>query len=72
MKSPIKIEPGGNRVWHGEHGDRYEVTGVNVYGKRFKVTCMNWGQARAINLWRGTKWLVRGGRRYKILETWNG
>jgi hypothetical protein len=34
----------------------YEVTGVDVYGKRFKLVYTSYMMAMCINLWRGSVW----------------
>ena len=35
---------------------KYEVTGVDVYGKRFKKVYLDPRWAFGINLWRGSVW----------------
>jgi hypothetical protein len=70
MSNPIEIV-GGSASWTHEKGDEYLVTGVDRSGKRFRRACASWALARGINLWRGTKWLVRNGKRYKISTTTN-
>lgn len=52
-------------------GDRYHVTGVTVYGKRFRIETDNPYHALAINLYRGSVWLVRGGKRRLIRRVYN-
>lgn len=61
----------GNVTWYHLPGDFYEVTGVDVYGKRFRIVSNTWWHAEGINLYRGTKWLVRNGKRYKIQSVYN-
>lgn len=47
---------------------RYHVTGVDVYGRRFKLVYTRLMHARMINLHRGSIWQVdRRGRR-KLIE----
>ena len=58
-------------TWTERAGDKYLVTGVTVNGKRFKKFCANWHIAASINLYRGTKWLVRDGKRKKLQEVYN-
>ena len=54
-------------AWTQEKGDKYEVTGVLRNGRRFKkISFARYDWAEAINLWRGSRWLVRGGKRYLI------
>lgn len=55
------------RSWWPLEGDSYLVTGVDRRGKRFAVRSTSWFHARGINLWHGSRWLVRDGR--KILLT---
>ena len=57
------------REWDSEPGDKFLVTGVTRDGKRFPaIETVDWWNAKHINLYRGTKWLVRNGKRYKIAE----
>lgn len=63
--NPI-TKTGSSKVWDSKHGDTYLVTGVDREGKRFKLSYHNWMFAKQINVWRGSKWLVRDGKRYLI------
>lgn len=57
----------GAAHWADEPGDVYVVTGVLPNGKRFKpIRTTSWQHAYSINLYRGTKWLERNGKRYKL------
>lgn len=47
------------------------ATGVDRDGKRFVKTAKEWKWIAGINLWRGTKWLVRDGKRYVISKHYN-
>ena len=49
----------------------YVITGVDVKGKRFKITTSNWIHASGINLYRGTVWKVVDGKRKLIYRVWN-
>lgn len=69
--SPITRLPDGTATWVVQPGDKYVVTGVTRDGRRFRQTCGTWFQARCVNLWRGSKWLLRDGRRYLLSRTWN-
>lgn len=54
-------------------GDKFVVTGL-LYNsnKHFKpMTFSNWLQARSINLWRGSRWLLRDGKRTLIETVYN-
>lgn len=71
----VKIYPfyhrGGRKCWNSLPGDMFHITGVDRGGKRFKIVTSNWIHASSINVWRGTRWLVRGGRRYVIQRIHN-
>lgn len=77
VKSPITLvrESAGNeetREWTPQPGDRYLVTGLMAHStRRFRKYFSSWATANGINLWRGSKWLVRDGKRYLISRTWN-
>ena len=57
--------------WHQQAGDAYHVTGVDVRGRRFKIVTTSWAYARGINVWNGSRWLVRDGRRTLIERVYN-
>ena len=59
--------------FYHHNGDVYHVTGVDVYGKRFKIVTSNPMHALGINLWRGSVWQIKAGqkKRRKIKEVWN-
>jgi len=47
---------------------RYKVTGVDRYGKRFRITTNSSFYCSGINLWRGSKWeLDETTNKYKLL-----
>lgn len=50
---------------------RYEVTGTDRGGKRFKISTTILAYALSINLWRGSVWEVVDGKRTRIKEVWN-
>jgi len=51
----------------------YHVTGVDVYGKRFKLIYQNWVQANGINLVNGSVWAVdTNGKRGLVKRVKNG
>ena len=70
MKTISRL-PSGQFAWASRPDDLYVVTGVTVTGKRFVKVMKTWPEARGINLWRGNKWLSRGGKRYLITSTVN-
>jgi hypothetical protein len=71
LPSPIYKNERGQNTWVHLQGDTYQVTGVDRNGKRFRITTDTWRHASGINLWRGTKWLVRGNKRFKIQSVFN-
>lgn len=71
--SPFTKDPTTGEVsWEHRPGDLYLVTGVPYQGgKRFRRSFGNWRHAEGINLWRGSKWLIRDGKRYLICRVRN-
>ena len=51
--------------------DHWLVTGVDRRGKRFRIVTTSVRYAFGINLWRGSVWLVKGGKRKLIRRVWN-
>lgn len=71
-KSPIERNQYNVTSWIHQAGDSYVVTGVLTNGRRFKPIHTDlWAYANGINLYRGTKWLVRDGKRYVIQRIYN-
>ena len=71
-QSPITKNKYNEVFWDSRKDDEYVVTGVLVNGKRFKpIRTHSWAYANGINLYRGTKWLVRDGKRYIIQRVYN-
>ena len=61
------VERIGNRAeWTHQEGDIYLVTGVTRDGKRFRRMYASWFFADGINLWKGSKWLIRDNKRYLL------
>jgi len=59
--------PGGElKMVYEREQDTYEVTGVDRSGKRFKHIYGSEFHAMGINLWRGSVWRVRNGKRTLI------
>jgi len=52
-------------------GDKFIVTGVDVRGRRFKTTSDSYAHVRGINVWRGSKWLLRDGKRTLLERIYN-
>jgi hypothetical protein len=65
--SPFSSDGG----WSVMPGDRYLVTGTDVHGRRFRWWCATWPQCKGINLFRGSRWLLRDGKRYLIDRVYN-
>jgi hypothetical protein len=61
----------GKKSWIHVPGDKYVVTGVDCSGKRFSIWTENWLYAKGINVYNGTRWLLRGGKRWKIESVTN-
>ena len=59
--------PGGElKMVYERTADTYDVTGVDRSGKRFKLSFSGEFHAMGINLWRGSVWRVRDGKRTLI------
>jgi len=69
--NPLVRNPDGTVSWTPQEGDTYLVTGTAGNGRRFRRVCPSWAYANGINLLRGSRWLLRGGRRYRINTTVN-
>ena len=67
----MNISPIKNGSWIAEANDKYVVTGVDRAGKRFKSVYSRWVMASGINVWQGSKWLARGGKKYLIQRVYN-
>lgn len=62
----VGFSANGTVTWTQQDGDTYLVTGVDRSGRRFRRVCSSWREASCINVWRGSRWLLRGGRRFRI------
>jgi hypothetical protein len=71
MTSPLTKSPSGSVSWTAKAGDTYLVTGTDRSGRRFRLTCSSWAHASGINLWQGSRWLLRDGRKFRINTTSN-
>lgn len=69
--NPIRIDKDGNKNWKVRRGDVYVVTGVTTNGKRFSIKAELWANAQCINLFRGSRWLLRYGKRYLLQRVYN-
>ena len=70
-RNPLTRNPDGTVSWTAQEGDRYLVTGTDRNGRRFRRVCPSWAYAAAVNLWRGSRWLLRDGRKFRINTTRN-
>ena len=69
-----ELPGGGMKMVYDPSQDTYEVTGVDRSGKRFKRTFKGEAaefHATGINLWRGSVWRVRNGKRTLIDRVFN-
>lgn len=71
MANVLQKEPDGRVTWFPQAQDTYLVTGTTTNGKRFSVATKTWAHARGINVWRGSKWLIRDGKRHLIQRVTN-
>ena len=71
-ESPLTRNADGKVEWVHTDGDLYVVTGVDRWGTRLKpMRYKSWHHVAMINLWQGSKWLERDGRRYLIQRVYN-
>lgn len=70
MKTPFTIVE-GTKTWISKPGDTFTVTGVDRSNKRFKITSTSYGYIKGVNVWRGSKWLNRDGKRFLIQRVFN-
>jgi hypothetical protein len=70
-RNPLTRNPDGTVSWTAQEGDTYLVTGTDRDGRRFRATCSTWRHASSINIWRGSRWLIRDGRKFRINTTCN-
>tara|TARA_B100000676_G_C17501766_1_gene543522 strand:- start:85 stop:444 length:360 start_codon:yes stop_codon:yes gene_type:complete len=64
--------PGGElKMVYEREQDTYEVTGVDRSGRRFKQAYKSKFFAMGVNLWRGSVWHVRDGKRKLIKRVTN-
>lgn len=61
----------GYTQWNHLPTDKYMATGVDRNNKRFKIVSDSYDYIRGLNLWRGTKWLIRNGKRHRIQSVTN-
>mgnify|MGYP003637360261 CR=1 FL=1 len=50
---------------------RYIVTGLDARGKRFSIHTDNYMHAMGYNLYRGTVWELKNGKRKRIKSVYN-
>jgi hypothetical protein len=55
-----------------QQGDKFIVTGRYYHStKHFSMIFDSWHYAKAINLWNGSRWLLRDGKRTLIERVYN-
>lgn len=65
--NPIEHKPDGTAEWEHQEGDIYCATGILRNGKRFQaIRSPLWAYINGLNLFNGSKWLERNGKRYRI------
>ena len=63
----IKRNADGTVEWEAKPDDLYVATGTDPDGRRIKpIRSHSWNHIAGINLYRGSKWLERDGRRFLI------
>ena len=65
------IKKDGKVNWTHEEGDKYLICGTDITGKKFRLTYSTWLVASYINVYRGRKYLVRGGKRHLLVTIYN-
>ena len=63
QRDPDIQKQDGKVTWTHRPGDEYLVTGKDVKGKRFRIRTSNWVHADGINLFNGSVYLIREGKR---------
>ena len=71
MKTPFKMDSHGMKTWENLPGDSYLITGFDKVGQKFRLKAFSWGYASGINVWKGSKWLIRDGKRHLICRILN-
>jgi hypothetical protein len=61
----------GTVSWEHRQGDYYLVTGITADRQRFRRVCLRWEYAEGVNVFRGTKWLVRNGNKHRLYDVIN-
>jgi len=59
------------KQWAHEKTDTYHITGLTTNGHRFRIITNNPFHAMGINLYRGSVWLVRNGKRSLVKRVFN-
>lgn len=70
-KSPFTCSTNKRKSWEHKPGDVYIATGVDISGRRFRIKSNNWTYLNGVNIWRGSKWLLRDGKRWLIQRVYN-
>ena len=57
--------------WTHRTGDRYIATGVDLRGRRFRISSESMRYIEGINVYRGSKWAERDGKRTLLDRIFN-
>lgn len=68
MNNPITRHKDGTVSWEHNEGDKYLVIS---HSPRKRMVYNEWKWARCINLRNGNKYLLRDGKRYKLVSVVN-
>lgn len=62
----------GQVSWNRDDFTEYHLTGIDVYGKRYKRVVKRWEHVWHYNIYRGTCWGVKpDGKRVRLVEYYN-
>ena len=68
----VRLHDDGTISWQPRPDDVFVITGTYSNGARFRpFRTRHWSYAQGVNLYRGTIWLERDGRRKRIRQVWN-
>lgn len=70
-KNPFHNSKGESRAWAELPDDKYLVTGLDCSGRRFKRYCETWFDCSCINVFNGSKWLIRKDKKHLIQRIYN-
>lgn len=71
IQNPDIIKENGQIYWTHKPTDSYLATGKDINGKQFKIASPNYNYVSRINIFNGSIWLVRNGKRIRIRHITN-